>query len=161
MKWSPPESARFSKVESGGKLAGILAITSFTGDAAEKCRAAAQSFKEWNVTAIVVDLRGNPGGRIDVFAGISGLFLGNTGSPHVDKQGKERLAINSSGAREMPAVPVAVLVDGATASAAEVFAAVLKESARAGILAHERWERPCITWLASPTARACSSPWAN
>jgi carboxyl-terminal processing protease len=135
MKWSPPDGARFRRIDSKDKPAGLLTITSFTGDAGEKSPVAAAKFNEWGVGAIVVDLRGNPGGRIDVFTRITGQFLGEIDAAKiVDKQEQDRNAFKSNGTRVFPRVPVAVLVDHGTASAAEVFAAILKERAGAMIL---------------------------
>ncbi len=138
MQWSAPDGARHRRIESKGASVGLLSITSFTGDAAQKSRAAAEKFAEWGVTAIVVDLRGNPGGRLDVLNTIVGLFLGEIESTRiVDKQEKDRRVFKSAGKQVVPDVPIAVLVDGATASAAEVFAELLRERRGAKIVGRQ------------------------
>ncbi len=135
MKWSPPAAASYRRIDTKDGPAGLLAITSFTGDAAEQTRLAAEKFKEWGIRALVIDLRGNPRGRLDVLARILGLFLGEVEAAKiVDAQGKERMVVKSTGERIVPKVPLAVLVDHGTASAAEVFAAILKEQAGATIV---------------------------
>ncbi len=135
MQWEPPAAASFRKVDAKDGPAGVLSINSFTGHAAEESRAAAKKFKEWGIRTLVVDLRGNPGGRLDVLASIAGLFLGTgEAAKVVDKQGKERSVVKATGERAFPQVPLAVLVDHGTASAAEVLAAILKEQAGAMIV---------------------------
>jgi carboxyl-terminal processing protease len=135
MQWEPPAPASFRKIDAKDGAAGVLSVNSFTGHAAEESRAAAKKFKEWGIQALVVDLRGNPGGRLDVLASIAGLFLGESvAAKVVDKQGKERSVVKATGARILPQVPLAVLVDHGTSSAAEVLAAILKEQAGAMIV---------------------------
>jgi carboxyl-terminal processing protease len=135
MQWELPAAASFRKIDATDGPAGVLSINSFTGHAAEESRAAAVKFKEWGIRTLVVDLRGNPGGRLDVLASIAGLFLGaGEAAKVVDKQGKERSVVKATGERAFPQVPLAVLVDHGTASAAEIFAAILKERAGAMIV---------------------------
>jgi carboxyl-terminal processing protease len=87
---------------------------------------------------LVIDLRGNPGGQLDVLKRIAGLFLGEVEAAKVvEARGKERMVVKSTGERTIPKVPLAVLVDHGTASAAEVFAAILKEQAGATIVGNQ------------------------
>ena len=138
MTWAPPAAANYRKIDTKDGPAGVLAITNFTGDAAEQTRLAALKFKEWGIRAMVIDLRGNPGGQLDVLTRIAGLFLGEVEAAKiVDAQGKERKVVKSTGERIMPKIPLAVLVDRGTASAAEVFAAILKEQAGATIVGNQ------------------------
>jgi carboxyl-terminal processing protease len=135
MQWEPPAAASFRKIDATDGPVGVLSINSFTGHAAEESRAAAKKFKEWGIRTLVVDIRGNPGGRLDVLASITGLFLGAIDAAKVvDKQGKERSVVKATGERALPQVPLAVLIDHGTASAAEIFAAILKEQAGAVIV---------------------------
>ncbi len=87
---------------------------------------------------VLVDLRGNPGGRIDVLGAIAGLFVGEIEATEiVDKRGKTRAVFKTSGKRIVTDVPIAVLVDGATASAAEVFATLLRQRTGAKIVGRQ------------------------
>jgi carboxyl-terminal processing protease len=57
MRWSSPPGARHRKIESKGESIGLLSITSFTGEAAEKSRLALERFAEWGVRSILVRAR--------------------------------------------------------------------------------------------------------
>lgn len=98
--------------------------------------------------AVVLDLRGNPGGDVNAavrvadrfvaqgrLAGISGRVLPDTG-PDVDPATGERLAEWNEAlpGHALEGLPVVVLVDPATASAAEVVAGALQELAGAVVV---------------------------
>ena len=75
----------------------------------------------------VLDLRGNPGGLVDQAVRVADLWL--SGGPVVTTVGRERAprTANARPGRWAPESPVAVLMDGETASAAEILAAALQE----------------------------------
>lgn len=98
---------------------------------------ALRDLREAGAQRLVLDLRGNPGGLLDVAVRVAGQFL--DGGPVVyerRKDGSERLysAQPGSPAGEMPLV---VLVDGGTASGAEVIAGALQARGR-GVLVGEK-----------------------
>ena len=88
--------------------------------------------------AIVIDLRGNPGGLAAMIMGISGHFLPERQPLGTMKTRESELKfvanprlVNAAGERVTPfAGPVAVLVDGMTGSASECFAGGLQSLRR-------------------------------
>ena len=82
--------------------------------------------------ALVLDLRGNPGGSYPAALQVAELFLpdGPIGTTH-GRQRDEAHRANNPGAFAMPLV---LLIDGDTASAAEVVAEALKERGRAKLV---------------------------
>ncbi|MFO1152285.1 MAG: S41 family peptidase [Rhodospirillales bacterium] len=84
---------------------------------------------------IILDLRGNPGGLLQSAVRIGGLFL--DGGPIVATRGRhpdsEHMFL-ASGRDIVPDLPIIVLIDGETASAAEVLAAALKDRHRAVVI---------------------------
>ena len=94
-----------------------------------------------NADAIVVDLRGNPGGLAAMIMGISGHFLVERQPLGTMKTRESELKftanprlVNAAGERVTPfAGPVAVLVDGMTGSASECFAGGLQALKRARV----------------------------
>ncbi|MBI4404914.1 MAG: PDZ domain-containing protein [Deltaproteobacteria bacterium] len=80
--------------------------------------------------AVVLDLRGNPGGFLDEAVSIGGLFLGNRPVVGVIEQGKKRI-LSAQNSRPLYNGPLTVLVDENSASASEVLAGALKDHQRA------------------------------
>lgn len=83
---------------------------------------------------LVIDLRGNPGGRIDI-----GLRLLNRFIPsgalwdQIDRSGRHRVQ-TASGPGWDKNLPVVVLIDGASASMSEIFAAAMREHGVARVI---------------------------
>ena len=85
------------------------------------------------IDGLVLDLRGNGGGRLDVGIRMASRFV-REGVLYrqVDRAGRTR-AVARSGDAVAPAVPVAILIDGGTASMGEIFSAALQEAGVATI----------------------------
>ena len=87
------------------------------------------------VTSVVIDLRGNTGGYLDAAYSVSDLFVakGKTIYQIKDKEGKITSYKAESGVyRQFK--KIVVLIDGTSASASEITALALKESAGATIV---------------------------
>ncbi|MBA3757609.1 S41 family peptidase [Candidatus Saccharibacteria bacterium] len=121
-----------SKIEGS---VGYLKISQFSSDTAAMARVAAQDFKSKNVKAVVLDLRGNPGGYLNSAVEVSSLFL-EKGKVIVQQkkgnqvQGKEY----SSGDNILKGLPIIVLIDGGSASASEITAGALRDNGVATLL---------------------------
>lgn len=92
------------------------------------------AFQAQGVRGIVLDLRGNSGGRVDVGARLLGHFLpsGTSIYEEVDRSGRSRIQYTrDQGQYELPLV---VLVDGGTASMGEIFAAAVQEHGAGTVL---------------------------
>ncbi len=85
------------------------------------------SFQQQGVRGLVLDLRGNSGGRIDVGTRLLSHFVpAGTGLfEQIDRAGHARTDHSRDGARF--GLPLVVLVNGATASMGEIFAAAVQE----------------------------------
>lgn len=84
---------------------------------------------------IILDLRGNPGGLLQSAVRVAGIFL--DGGPIVEARGRHPDSdhvIVGAGLDMVPGVPLVVLIDGNTASAAEVLAAALRDRGRAVVV---------------------------
>ncbi|HVL57889.1 MAG TPA: S41 family peptidase [Burkholderiaceae bacterium] len=114
----------------------VLRLASFTSGIAA---AVEQAIAEANAIAIpravVLDLRGNGGGLIRPAVKIADDFLG--AGEIVSLRGRtsaNQRTWQADANERLPGVPVVVLIDGRTASAAELVAAALQENGRATIL---------------------------
>jgi len=84
---------------------------------------------------IVLDLRNNPGGLLDQAIEVSDAFL--DGGEVVSTRGRQPEDVQRYNARrgdDLAGVPVAVLINGASASAAEIVAGALQDRNRALIV---------------------------
>lgn len=88
---------------------------------------AVTSLQNQGVRGLVLDLRGNSGGRLDVGTQLLSSFVSDgVVYQMVDRQGRGRTE-RLRGASPILTVPLAVLVDEGTASMAELFAATIQE----------------------------------
>lgn len=112
---------------------GYVRLSAFNQHATKEVRAALDTLKRAGARSLVVDLRGNPGGLVDQAVGIAGSFLpaGSVVTVAAGRQPEKskKLLVAKGGAPV--SWPMAVLVDGGTASAAEVLAGALQDLDRA------------------------------
>jgi carboxyl-terminal processing protease len=91
-------------------------------------------FQASGVHGLVLDLRGNSGGRIDVGASLLGHFLppGSSIYEELDRGGTSSTHFTRAGT--LYDLPLVVLVDGGTASMGEIFASAVQEHGAATIV---------------------------
>jgi carboxyl-terminal processing protease len=117
---------------------GYLRLSGFNEKATEETRDAIEALKTKNahLKGLVLDLRNNPGGLLDQAVGVSDLFL--SGGEIVSQRGRDPHDIErynaKPGAKELGNLPVVVLVNSGTASAAEIVAGALQDRHRASIV---------------------------
>lgn len=114
-----------------GKV-GVVRIKNFSGTTAETVKSELEGLKKKGATTFVLDLRGNPGGLLPGGVDTASLFL-EANKPVVFVANKNGVVDSQStlGDGVDLTSPLVVLVDGNTASAAEVMTAALKENGRA------------------------------
>ena len=96
----------------------------------------------------VVDLRSNPGGLLDQAIGLSDLFLDK--GEIVSQRGRKKSDIERYYARPgdmAKGLPVVVLVDAGSASAAEIVAAALQEHRRAIVMGERSFGKGSVQTL--------------
>jgi carboxyl-terminal processing protease len=123
---------------------GLVRIGVVTTDLPSRFFVAAQDLARRGAEALVLDLRSCPGGDLDAACAWASAFLGE-GAEIVrieDDEGDEivRRAVLPAAYEE----PLVLLVDGATASAAEIFAACLKAHRRALILGQRTYGKGSV-----------------
>ena len=106
-----------------------IQITSFSENTYKELLSALDKMEGKGMNGLVIDVRQNPGGLVNSVEDIASLFV-KTGDPIVqfeDRNGKKEV-ISAKGGRKVK-VPVTVLIDGGSASASEILAGALSESA--------------------------------
>jgi len=115
---------------------GYVSLAIFSQEAAGDLYRAIDSLRAAGMRTLMFDLRGDPGGLLDEGVAVSDLFL-NSGQGIVSMKGRTQDASRSYADRASqawPDMPVAVLVDSNTASAAEIVAGALQDHDRAILL---------------------------
>ena len=109
---------------------GYIQITQFTQDTGDLAAKAAQQLKDKKVKGIVLDLRGNPGGLVDAALKVCNLWLSSGQLIMQDKAGDRVLdSYTADGANNvLNGIPTVILIDGGSASAAEITAGALHDN---------------------------------
>ncbi len=108
-----------------------ISISQFSEKTNDELGTVLLSITEEAATAIILDLRHNPGGLLDVVVDVTSRFLEEGVILTVrDNEGKQEI-INVNPQEVITELPMVVLVDGASASGSEVLAGALQDHARA------------------------------
>jgi carboxyl-terminal processing protease len=87
------------------------------------------------VDGLILDLRGNSGGRIDVGMKVASRFLREeVVFQQVDRSGRQRQVRPTSGQYWKRSIPIVTLVDGGTASMGEILSSALQEAGAATVV---------------------------
>jgi carboxyl-terminal processing protease len=118
---------------------GYVRITEFGGETAVEFRKAIDKLKHdagGKVKGLVLDLRNDPGGLLSAAVAIAGNFLdgGTVVSIHGRQRGDDRTFTAPAKGDLLAGIPVAVLINGASASASEIVAGALQDRHRATVL---------------------------
>jgi carboxyl-terminal processing protease len=116
---------------------GYVRLSSFNEKATDELKAAIDDLRAKNpqLKGLVLDLRNNPGGLLDQAVGVSDLFL--SGGEVVSQRGRDPHDIeryNAKPGAKLGNLPVVVLINSGTASAAEIVAGALQDRHRAEIV---------------------------
>ena len=115
--------------------AGYIPLQTFNENAAEEVDAAVRKLVAGGARGLVLDLRGNGGGIVEQALAISSLFLrDNQSIVTVRTRGAPDEISRTRGDHAAEGVPLVVLTDGGTASAAEIVAGALQDHDRALVL---------------------------
>lgn len=124
-----------ARVEDG---LGIIAISSFnqeTGDSLERTLAEMMAPDAPLINGLILDLRGNPGGLLRQSIQVADLLLTQGDILRTNGRHPDSLHHYEAGGRDLAVgKPVVVLIDGKSASAAEIVAAALQDRDRAVVV---------------------------
>ncbi len=115
-----------------GYKIGYMVIYEFQGDAAEGVKQAVEYFNANGAQALVVDLRNNPGGELGVVTSIVETLLPEGMYAYIEDRHGNRQEFYSKSAGW--GRPMAVLVNGYSASASELFTGAAKDMGAAVIV---------------------------
>lgn len=120
------QSVRYELLSDG---VGYIRITEFMERTGEDFNQALRALESQNMKGLVVDLRNNPGGLLNMAAEIAEYFVPQ-GKLIVYTEGRHKsqnIRFFSSALRPMKAVPLALLVNAGSASASEIVAGAVQD----------------------------------
>jgi carboxyl-terminal processing protease len=112
-------------------VVGYVRLGSFQKLTVGELEAAVHQLLQSGMQSLIIDLRGNPGGLLDVALQVANHFINN--GVLVSTRGRAWGQSFEHSARRGAAVwgfPLAVLIDGDSASASEIFAGAIKDHGR-------------------------------
>jgi carboxyl-terminal processing protease len=111
-----------------------LRLASFDSGVTKDLRSTLQEIQNANVSGVILDLRNNPGGLLDEAVGVASQFL-NDGIVLQAKDSKGKISpvpVEKGGVATN--LPLAVLINEGSASAAEIVAGALQDNHRADLI---------------------------
>ena len=122
---------------------GYVQIKEFTSRTPDELIAAIKDLRSQNITGLVLDLRNNPGGLLDESVKVAGQFLdgGIVLYEHTRTEDTTKEAPKGGLALDLPMV---VLINGGSASAAEVVAGALQDRKRATLIGQKSYGKGLV-----------------
>jgi carboxyl-terminal processing protease len=115
---------------------GYAKLDVFSETATDELRAAITRLKAEGMRAVILDLRENPGGLLDQGVSVSDLFV-DPGQPIVETRARnprDSFTFRDARPQEFADMPIVVLVNEYSASAAEIVAGALQDHDRALVI---------------------------
>lgn len=128
------ESVRDARVIDGG--IGYIQLTEFSEQTPDQFRRALDRLIAQGIDSLIIDLRNNPGGLLDAAVGIAEPFF-RKGELIVYTNGRkseDRVDYRAESSDRPVDLPLAILINAGSASAAEVLTGALKDTSRAVIV---------------------------
>jgi carboxyl-terminal processing protease len=126
---------------------GYLRLTQFNEPTAGDLKNELKKLTDQNMRALILDLRGNPGGLLTAAAGVAELFLPR-GKLIVFTKGRtaemEQQSFKSSGNTHYTGFPMVILVNGGSASASEIVSGALQDHKRAVLVGEKTFGKGSV-----------------
>ncbi len=152
-----------SKMEQGVAVLGVGAFNQDTSAALIRHLNRLKNKADGALDGIILDLRGNPGGLLSEAVKMSDLFLSHGGIVSTEGRHWGSLQRYRASANDIThGLPLAVLIDGRSASAAEVVAAALQDAGRAVVVGSVSYGKGTVqTLLRLPNGGQIALTWSR
>ncbi len=130
----------------GEDKVGYVRLTQFAEKTADELEEALKALESRGAESLVLDLRGNPGGLLDQAVAVCEKFL-ERGQPIVSTEGRNssnNTARRASGRGRIRRLPLTILVNGGSASAAEIVSGCLQDLKRAVIVGEQTFGKGSV-----------------
>ena len=125
---------------------GYLYLKQFSRDSAKEFKKALDTLTEKEITGLVVDLRGNPGGMLDTAVEMCSYFL-DKNDLVIYTQGRDsrgRRDYLALGGQKYKTLPVVILIDSGSASASEIVSACLHDYGKAVLIGEKSYGKGSV-----------------
>jgi len=122
---------------------GYIKILSFENDIAYQFKTQYDKLRSENVSAIVLDLRNNPGGLLNEAVTIARSILPKGDIVKLVYKNKEDKVYTCDGKNEIN-IPLMVLVNGNSASASEILAGAIKDSGKGTLIGNKTYGKGIV-----------------
>ncbi|MFN0072213.1 MAG: S41 family peptidase [Chloroflexota bacterium] len=123
---------------------GYVRVSSFSRSAPADLSARISELMDQNPSALVLDLRSNPGGFVTSAVEMTSQFLSDSVVFYQRSANGDDQEFRTRGQGQMTTVPIAVLVNRGTASAAEITAAALRDGGRAVLIGEKTFGKGTV-----------------
>lgn len=107
---------------------GYIALKQFNEKSSQQFETAMKDLESQGMKALILDLRGNPGGLLDVAVDMGSKFIRKGDIVVIQNKGGSRNALEAEPPKFVhPDYPLAVLIDQRSASASEILAGAIKD----------------------------------
>lgn len=113
---------------------GYIKLSGFTGESATDLHAAMERATAQGMKGLILDLRFNPGGLLDVAVATVSEFVRRGSVVSTRGRQEERQKLDVNGDADYADLPLVVLVNDSSASASEILSGALQDHARAAVL---------------------------
>ncbi|MFQ5955938.1 MAG: S41 family peptidase [Kiloniellales bacterium] len=147
--------------------AAVVRVSGFNQDTAQRLgdilEEIAQGAKAGAMRGAVLDLRANPGGLLDQAVAVADLFLEDGQIVSTRGRHPDSMQLFDAGGRDLiEGLPVAVLINGSSASAAEIVAAALQDRGRAVLIGSSSYGKGTVqTVIRLPNDAELTLTWAR
>jgi carboxyl-terminal processing protease len=119
-------------------------LTSFNGIAEEQLRAATEELLEANPVGLIFDLRDNPGGFLNQAVSVADLFLADGIILYERNNMGEEEIFRADDGELGESIPLVVLVNAGSASAAEIVAGAIQDNERAILIGDQTFGKGSV-----------------
>ena len=142
----PPISARLMRVKQ--QKVAYIRIFTFSADAADQVTATTSRLVAKGATAAIIDLRDNPGGLLSQAVDVASIFIADGVVCRTAGLHEEQHTYRVTGFPTHPKLPLVVLVNGGSASAAEIVAGALVDQDRATLVGQRTFGKASVQTVA-------------
>jgi len=123
-----------------------IQLFQFNENLSSDFKTAALKIMQGPAKGIILDLRGNPGGYLEVAQNIAGWFLQNGQTVTIEDFGKSKTqqTYKAEGNSELANYPIVVLIDQGSASASEILAGALRDNRNVKLIGMKSFGKGCV-----------------